>query len=248
VLVGNVPTTTASATCTQGPSGQEQGVGQGSLLVLDRQGHIVRTLRNRQFLNGPWDLTIHDAGGTAQVFVSNVLSGTVTRLDLTIDASRGQLSVMDMTQIASGYTHRCDPASLVVGPTGLALDSERDILYVASTGNNAIYSVPQAGTTSEDHGTGSVLIQDPTHLHGPLGLVRAANGDLITSQGDAVNPDPNQPSEIVEYTSRGRFVAQFSIDAAPGSAFGLALASSDEGFRFAAVDDGLNVLDIWVVQ
>ncbi len=85
-------------------------------------------------------------------------------------------------------------------------------------------------------------------MHGPLGLVLAPNGDLITSQGDAVNADPAQPSEIVEFTSRGKFVAQFSIDPAPGSAFGIALVPFRDGFSFAAVDDGLNVLDVWVVQ
>ena len=83
---------------------------------------------------------------------------------------------------------------------------------------------------------------------GPLGLARARNGDPITSQGDAVNFDPKHPSEIVEFTAKGKFVAQFSIDPAPGSAFGLALESSEDGFRFAAVDDALNVLDVWVVK
>jgi hypothetical protein len=248
VLVGNVPTTTSNASCTEGPSGQERGVGQGSLLILDRRGDIVGDLRNRRFLDGPWDLTIHDEGDSAQVFVSNALSATVTRLDLSMDEDGGRLGIERMTQIASGYTHRCDSAALVVGPTGLALDQERDILYVASTGDNAIYAIANASTAVSDRGTGRVAIQDPVHLHGPLALVRAPNGHLITSQGDAVNPDSNQPSEIVEYTSAGRFVAELSINATSGSAFGIALASFDDGFRFAAVDDTLNVLDVWVVR
>jgi len=44
---------------------------------------------------------------------------------------------------------------------------------------------------------GRPVVTDTTHLHGPLGLVRAASGDLISAQGDAVDPDPNQPSEKV---------------------------------------------------
>jgi hypothetical protein len=52
----------------------------------------------------------------------------------------------------------------------------------------------------------------------------------------------------VEYSAAGTFVAEFSIDSAPGSAFGLALRPTSTGFIFAAVDDGLNVLDIWVAQ
>jgi hypothetical protein len=37
--------------------------------------------------------------------------------------------------------------------------------------------------------------------------VFAPDGNLITSNGDAVNPDPTQPSEIVEFTKSGKFVA-----------------------------------------
>jgi hypothetical protein len=78
--------------------------------------------------------------------------------------------------------------------------------------------------------------------------VRTDDGNLISTQGDAVNPDPNHPSEIVEFTRDGRFVAELSIDPAAGSAFGLALEQRGDSFRFAAVDDGLNVLDIWDVK
>jgi hypothetical protein len=246
VLVGNVPTTTPAATCTEAPSGVEHGVEQGSLLILDRQGHLVSILKNHQFLDGPWDLAIHDSGTTAQVFVSNVLSSTVTRLDFRINPG-GQLALVQATQIASGYAHRCDPAALVVGPTGLALDPHSGTLYVASTGDNEIYAVLNAMTATGDQGTGTIFIHD-THLHGPLALAEAPNGDLITAQGDAVNPDSTQPSEIVEYTSAGTFVAQRPIDTAPGSAFGLALGSSGGSLRFAAVDDALNVLDIWIIS
>lgn len=249
VIVGTLPTTTPAATCTQQSSGQETGVGQGALLILDRQGHLASTLRNRQFLDGPWDLTIHDSGSAAQVFVSNALTATVTRLDLAIDATSGRLAVSKATQIASGYARRCDPNALVVGPTGLAFDAAQNVLYVASTGDNAIYALAGAGTATTDQGTGTVLIRDTAHLHGPLALARASNGDLITSQGDAVNPDPAHPSEIVEYTATGQFVAQMSVDPSAGAAFGLALEPSPTGgFRFAAVDDATNVLDVWVVQ
>ncbi len=250
VVVGSLPTTTPSATCTPGPFGQEVGVNRGALLILDRRGRLVFALRSQQFLDGPWDLTVNDNGETAQVFVSNALDATVTRLDLALDADGGRMGVVKVTRIASGYTRRCDPAALVVGPTGLAFDAAHNVLYVASTGDNAIYAVPNAGTATGDAGPGSVFITDNVHLHGPLGLVLAPNGDLITSQGDAVNPspDPSQQSEIVEYSPTAQFIDQFSIDPAAGSAFGLALEPMGDGFVFAAVDDGNNVLDIWVVQ
>jgi len=144
--------------------------------------------------------------------------------------------------------HRCDPAAFVVGPTGLALDVVNDLLFVASTGDNAIFAISGASSRTDDAGMGQLVVHDRVHLHGPLGLARAANGDLITSQGDAVNFNAKRPSEIVEFTAEGKFVAQFSINPSPGSAFGLALQSSAEGFRFAAVDDTRNALDVWVVK
>ena len=242
VIVGNVPTLTPSATCTQGANGRERGVSEGSLLILDATAHVVKRLDNKQ-LAGPWDLTVRDRGSSAQVFVSDVLSGSVTRLDLTVGDDR--VHVAAETRIASGYAHRCDPAALVVGPTGLALNPKTDVLYVASTGDNAIFAIDDASTTMYDNGRGKLVVNDHVHLHGPLGLARASNGDLISSQGDAVNPDAKHPSEIVEFTAKGQFVSQFSIDPAAGSAFGLALKQTGESFVFAAVDDGLNVLDIW---
>ena len=247
VLVGSVPTNTPAGSCRQEPSGEETGVGEGELLILDAQAQVVSHIHSQQFLNGPWDLTIHDRGTTAQVFVSNARSASVTRLDLAVNAANDQVTITKMTQIASGYVRRCDPNALVVGPTGVALDPTTDTLYVASTGDNAVYAVATASSTTSDHGRGTIVIQDPMHLHGPLGLVRAPNGDLLTAQGDAVNPDSTQPSEIVEYTSTGQFVAQFSVDAAQGSAFGLALETSGSSFRFVAVNDALNVLDMWLI-
>ncbi len=247
VLVGNLPSTDGSGVCTEGPGGQEENVGQGALLVIDRRGKLVRTLTSASLLDGPWDLTVEDEGSRALVFVSNALSGTVTRLDLEVggDDDADDVRVVGETQIASGYAHRCDPAAFVVGPTGLALDQTRDVLYVASTGDNAVFAIRNASSTPRDGGRGQLAAQDSKHFHGPLGLARAPNGDLISAQGDAVNPDSNQPSEIVEVGPDGRFVAQFSIDPAPGSAFGLAIDASSGRIRFAAVDDGLNVLDLW---
>jgi hypothetical protein len=248
VIVGSLPTTAPRAACTQEPSGEETGVGEGQLLILDRQANLVNALHSRQFLDGPWDLTVHESGQTAQVFVSNALSATVTRLDLVVDPG-GHLAVANMTQIASGYVRRCDPNALVIGPTGVAYDADHDVLYVASTGDNAIYKVSNAGSAATDQGKGTVFVANEAHLHGPLGLIRAPNGDLITSQGDAVNPVSGQFSEIVEYDSSGHFVPpQLQVDPSAGAAFGLALEITATGFRFAAVDDATNVLDIWVVN
>jgi uncharacterized protein (TIGR03118 family) len=237
VIVGNVPTT----------DGKFDTIKAGSLLILDSNGKLVKTLADSKLLDGPWDLTINDEGKEAQVFVSNVLSGTVTRIDLRIP-STGAPVVEKMTQIASGYKHEANDEALVVGPTGLAYDAKRDILYVASTDDNAIYAIDNAGEAKRDHGKGSLIYKDNAHLHGPLGLVLAPNGDLITANGDAVNKDPNHPSTLVEFTTHGKFVGEFSIDKDTGGAFGIALSVSDGALRFAAVNDNTNNLDVWTFQ
>ena len=97
-------------------------------------------------------------------------------------------------------------------------------------------------------GWGAVVYQDNAHLHGPLGLVLVPNGDLITANGDGVNPDPNQPSELVEFTPSGQFVGQFSIDPNPDGPFGLAVTNAGGVLRLAAVDDNTNSLDVWTFK
>jgi hypothetical protein len=85
-------------------------------------------------------------------------------------------------------------------------------------------------------------------LRGPLALVFAPNGDLITSNGDAVpSADTNHPSEIVGLTKHGKFVGQFNVDAAQGGAFGIGIAMvGSDTARLAVVDDNAN--DIIVID
>ena len=233
VIVGSVPNDNGT-------------IGSGSLMVLNASGQMVEQISDPNVLDGPWDLTINDQGSLAQLFVSNVLSGTVTRINLKIPAN-GPPIVQSMTQIATGYIHRPDPNALLVGPTGLAFDAVHDILYVASTGDNAIFAIPNALTAQTDFGTGAMIYQDVVHLHGPLGLVLAPNGDLIAANGDAVNANANQTNEIVEFTPTGHFVAQVPVDfsGTPGGAFGIAIGTFGDEIRFAAVDDNLNAVNVW---
>jgi hypothetical protein len=232
VIVGNLPTDQNGAPL------------QGSLIILDKNGSVVTTLTNSSLLDGPWDLTIFEAADLAQVFVSCVLNGTVTRLDLIV--SNSGVTVRDMVKIASGYQFGLNGAALVVGPTGVAYDPLGDVLYVASTLDNKIYGVSQAGSRTSSSGRGTAVYVDNTHLHGPLGLVIAPNGHLISSQGDAINPDPAQQSEIVEFTKTGVFVGQFALDSAAGAAFGIAIQRADKGaVDLAAVNDATNALSIF---
>jgi hypothetical protein len=237
VIVGNVPTSGGVAQ-------------QGSLLILDKKGNVVQTLSDATLLDGPWDLTVQDGGNSAIVFVSCVLNGTVTRIDLSL--SGGKPTVKSMIQIANGYGFGPNAAALVLGPTGLAFDAPTDTLFVASTQDNEIFAVADAAKTSKATDKGTVIFSDANHLHGPLGLALAPNGNLISSQGDAVNPssDPAQQSEIVEFTKGkggkpGTFVSQFSIDSVAGSAFGIAIQRNMGAITLAAVDDSMNALTVY---
>jgi hypothetical protein len=157
------------------------------------------------------------------------------------------LAVQSKATIASGYVFQCDPVTFVDAPTGLVYDPKRDVLYVASTVDNAVFAVSNVSQRSDNGGTGQVIYQDQTHLHGALAMAAAPGGDLLVSNNDAINGDPNQPSEIVEFTISGHFVKQLSMDPAQGGSFGLNVMTTGLISRFAAVDDNQSTLSIWTL-
>jgi hypothetical protein len=235
VLVGNFPS----------PDGTCGNATPGSILVINSSGKQVGAIADSS-IDGPWDSALFDRGDSAKFFVANGLTGTVVRLDLNVSSSG--VSVKNVTQIASGYLHQCDAVTFVDAPTGLVYDADRDVLYVASTVDNAVFAVANAGSAEKDHGTGRIIYQDSKHLHGPLAMTMAPNGHLVVSNNDVINPDPTQPSEIVEFTIGGRFVKEISVDPNPGGSFGLAVTSRDDTARFAAVDDNTSTLLIWTLS
>jgi hypothetical protein len=238
VIVGNVPTV--------------GGVIQpGSLLFLDKNGNqLANSPYANSLVGDPWDMTIVDYLDHATVFVSNVNNSTisnsngfVTRLTLQITPT-GVNVIGTPLVIATGYTVQPNDSALVLGPTGLAFDPKTDTLYVASTADNAIFAVPNASSrTSPPPGGTGIIIAQGGQLRGPLALATVPNGDLITSNGDAVNTDQTHPSEIVELTKNGKFVNQFNVDAATGGAFGIGVGLVDgDTARLAVVDDNANDL------
>jgi hypothetical protein len=235
VLVGNFPS--LDGTCgTASP---------GSVLVINGSGAQVGSIVDPTFINGPWDSALYDQGSKAKFFVANGLTGTIARLNLNV--TTGGVVVESATQIASGYGFQCDPVTFVDAPTGLVYDPVKDVLYVASTVDNAVFVVPDAGTATTDHGRGKIIYQDAVHLHGPLAMAMAPNGHLIVSNNDAINSDPTQPSEIVEFTLGGHFVKQISVDPNQGGSFGLAISTHGDASQFAAVDDNTAMLLIWTL-
>jgi hypothetical protein len=234
VIVGNVPTA----------DGTIGTIGQGALQVIDRHGRLVQTWTDPQLLDGPWDLAVEDLGDHAHFFVSNVLNGTVSRLDVVVGAKG--LTLEKKTAIAAGYPHVPNAAALILGPTGLAFDRGTDMLFVASTADNTIYAIPNAGSRTGAVTRGGVAFAD-SHLRGPLALRFAPNGHLLAANGDAVNADVLHPSEIVEFTTWGQFVREYNVDASQGGAFGL--DTLREGpFNYAVIDDVTNSLSVYGLQ
>lgn len=236
VLVGNFPSPDLSGSCATAQAGS---------ILINKSGTQVGSITD-PLINGPWDSALFDEGPSAKLFVANGLSGTVVRLDLKIGS--GGVTLSKATLIASGYGHQCDPVTFVDAPTGLVYDPQTDVLFVASTLDNAVFAVGEAAERTNDGGLGRLIYKDPVHLHGALAMAMAPNGHLLVSNNDAINPDANQSSEIVEFTLDGKFVREIAVDQGAGGSFGLAVAVSGGGARFAFVDDVNNSLEIWNFQ
>jgi hypothetical protein len=238
VIVGSLPTMDGTPATAQA----------GCLLVLNNQGQVVETLSgtvNGAAINGPWDMTALDLGPVAELFVTNVLNGTVAakgkvvnkgtvvRIVL-VNAPGSMPQEVLRTVIGSGFPERTDPAALVIGPTGVALGSD-GILYVADTLKNRIAAIPQALLRTNSAGPGKTVSAGGS-LNGPLGVAIAPNGDVLTvNAGDG---------NAVEVTPQGIQVAVKSIDtsaAGAGTLFGLEVTPNGKGLYF--VDDGDNTLE-----
>ncbi len=234
ILAGSAPT--FDGTCATATA--------GSLLVVNQFGQLAQTITDPD-ISFPWDMTVYNPGnGKFSAFVSNAITGNVVRFDLEVQG--GQVQIMNKTVIGS-YRHQCDPATLFDAPTGLVYDQNKDVLYVSSTLDNAVFAISSALERDSNGGTGDLIYSDQKHLHGALAMTMAPDGHLLVSNNDVINSDPNQPSEIVEFTTDGQFVQQLSVDPNQGGSFGLNVYPGQYSSKFAAVDDDQNKISIWTL-
>jgi hypothetical protein len=77
VIVGSLPTADGTSTTAQA----------GCLVVLDSHGNVRETFHG-DGINGPWDMTALDAGSLAELFVTNVLNGTVANSPNVVNGAR----------------------------------------------------------------------------------------------------------------------------------------------------------------
>ena len=238
VVVGNTPASNNAA----------QPVLQGSLVFLDSRGRVLLNLVDAR-LQGPWDMTADESDPDRPIlYVANVRNGTVTRIDMHIDAYRGQATprVDRLTVIASGFAHRPDPNALVVGPTGLLLDRDHDALYVADTGNNRVQLIATARERGRDDGPGRTVVSGAP-LKGPLALAFSPVGTIVASNGDAAGDAATPPNMVVEFDPQsGRFVATRQLDSSgvPGAIFGIAIARVNGRSALLYVNDNTTTLNV----
>ena len=162
--------------------------------------------------------------------------GTVVRLLLIIPAG-GMPFILRSDVIGSGFAEHLDPAALVIGPTGVGL-ARNGTLYVADTVANRIAAIPDAMFRITDAGRGFTVSRGGA-LNGPLGLVVAPGGDILTVNSGNGN--------LVEVTPSGRQVAVRVLDASgsppgAGALFGLAVKPFHRAVYF--VDDATNTFEL----
>jgi hypothetical protein len=234
VVVGSLPTKDGSAATAKA----------GCLIVLDNKGNVRETFSGHG-INGPWDMAMASKGSCVELFLANVLNGTVAaggkvvhrgtilRLALMMGGSMPP-RLMTVTKIGSGFPQRTDPAALVIGPTGLGLSN--GTLYVANSLVSSINAIPGAASRASSAGTGRVVTSGGA-LNTPLGLILAPNGHVLTVNGGN--------GLIVETTPSGMQIAKKMLDSSgsppgAGALFGLALAPANAGVYY--VDDAVNTL------
>ena len=237
VIVGSTPSQNGDPATAQA----------GCLLVLDNRGRVRETFFGHG-INGPWDATAVVQGQNASLFVTNVLNGTVPaggnvvnkgtvlRIALRFFTDPNHLPQMTgFTIVGSNFAEKTDPNAFVIGPTGVGIGPGGQ-LYVADTVNNAINVIQNALTRPTSSGVGTV-VSSGGYLNGPLGMVIAPNGNIITvNSGDG---------RIVETNPFGNQVASKFLDTSgnppgAGALFGIALTPSRHNLYY--VDDASNQL------
>jgi hypothetical protein len=238
VIVGSLPTTDGTSATAQA----------GCLLVLDNNGNVVETFYG-SLINGPWDMAALDSGSSVNLFVTNVLNGTLagggnivhggTVVRLALNVTRATMpSLQSITVIGSGFAERTDPAALVIGPTGLGISGNADTVYVADSLNNRITAIPDPLFRTTSAGTGATVSQGGS-LNDPLGLTISPGGDILTVNGNngylvTTTPDGNQVSKQLLDSSGNPPGA--------GALFGLTPVTG-QGLYY--VDDATNTLNLF---
>ena len=247
VIVGSTPSRDGT-TATKG---------DGCLLVLDPNGHLV-SVWSGPSINDPWgDMAVVDRGGSATLFVSMAGFGlpgpdvidpatglparhnqaTVLRLEVSVPEGRPPVLV-SQTVVGSGFAARPDRDNFLLGPTGLALGTD-NTLYVTDGLDNLIAAIPDATTRTASAGTGRVVTRDGL-LSWPLAMTWSPEGHLLVCNGKdgrLVEVDPAVGRQIY-----AQWINNDQAQSPPGNGdlFGIAMTPDAHGFYY--VMDDVNTL------
>jgi DNA-binding beta-propeller fold protein YncE len=197
-------------------------------------------------------MAVVDNGDTATLFVSNAGFGvgradgdppvfkqaTVLRIDLEIPAGKPPV-VKSQTVIGSGFGAQADKGVFLVGPTGLALSPDRQLLYVSDALGNRITEIDEPMTRDTSAGVGRQVTADGL-LHRPLAMAMAPNGHLLVTNalnGQVVEIDPVAGQQLY-----ARWIDTDKAQTPPGNGdlFGIAMTPAGDGFYY--VEDDVNTL------
>jgi hypothetical protein len=239
VVVGSLPQTKAGRLPSLNPI--------GCLIVLDPNGTPVATWTS-PLIDGPWDMTATTTPTGASLYVSNVLarSGaansavpvtgtcTIVRIDVSLPTG-GAPAMTNATVIGASYPWKVNPPTVVLGPTGVAVASD-GTAYVANTLTNTISAIPAAATRTTPVAYGTATLTTGGSLNQPLGLVVAANGNVIAVNGNDGN--------AVEVTPQGQQIATAKvIDDGAGDLFGI--VATEDGTGLWLTNDSTNAVDLY---
>jgi hypothetical protein len=260
VIVGSLPTTDGSAATA----------GAGCLIVLNSRGTAVETLSGGS-INGPWDATALDLGGFAEIFVTNVLNGTVAANGAVVNRGTVVRLLVRMPDGDSGQ-HGKDGtngvqqdrggdgdgdgmprvvASTVIG-SGFAQRTDPAALVVGPTGvglsRDTLYVADSASNriVAIPNAAFRTTSAGTGSLVSMNGVLNDPLGLTIAPNGDILTVNGND-GNLVETTPGGSQIAHRMVDASgspPGSGalFGLTIAPGGHGVYF--VDDATNTLNL----
>src|SRR5450830_759829 len=236
VIVGSTPSADGT-TATKG---------DGCLLVLNPNGHVVATWTSPT-INGPWgNMAAIDNGDTATLFISmagfgipspdvldpethypvTIRKATVLRIELSIPENKPPV-LLSQTVVGDGFAQRADRDNFLLGPTGLALGKD-DTLYVTDGLDNEITAIPQASTRTSSAGKGQSITQGGL-LAWPLAMLMTPAGHLLVcngKNGQLVEIDPVSGKQIY-----AQWIDSDQAQSPPGNGdlFGIALAPDGKG-------------------
>ncbi len=245
VVVGSLPRTEATAETSTA----------GALYILNSRGRLVRTISGDD-ISGPWDMASYDGGHFGVLFFTNLMPGAGTSgarvvhngdvVRLVLDLVSSPPTVVQHVVIASGFGEVAGPAARVNGPTGLAL-ARNGTVYVADTLADRLAAIPDSLARSTSAGTGNTVTSGE-FLEGPLGLVQAPDGDLLSTNagnGQIVESLPHGGPGFL-FGDQPEWPTVDSSGSVPGSGalFGLAVQPGAKGVYF--VDNLTRSLDIFM--